>query len=718
MASLVCGRCRHEHPLGARICDVCGSKIFPLELKRAMGRNPYYWLQGTAVGQMAPFFAVGVLLAAGALLTPALTAWRQLLLDFGLVGLVTLGVTFPLMKGHYDFSAGTVAGLAACTAAVLSPFGYGAAIAGALAAGAVIGLVNGYFAGWTRLPSAMVTVMTGAIALQLTLHLTGRTELAVTDPFLLSIAETDVGGVPVILTLFLLALVAARVLFNQPTFTPVGSAQSRLQAATRSSSESVLLSFLVSGLAAGLAGVLIASSSLTLIGSSGQMVWMLTPLTAALIGGGSVTTGTGNLRTATIGAAAIALVNWLVAQLRMPIAGPLVETPLLVAGLLSDRWKGMTWYMIAQARRGNLLALPDDMQLPMVVRVWRKTNWPVRLAGAAGMLAVAVGLYLYIGYYVVGRVPDGTAMLRDGAGVVMVTRDRTQTPVALREGETVRPGDMVTTGAGSRAMLRFADGTTMRLYPNSEIYVQDLQSSPTGGSVTQLSVRFGAFFAKVHKMVTRDSSFTVQTPVLTLGVRGTAFQMEVGQQAGNVQVGEGAVALSRKVAVEDHGLLHYMDDTRTVDAGNRADTAGGTLVRPLSRDELSGLQTTEQDLLAQARTKQLQTLHTRAYHGAWVFVVVFYFIFLLCLKPEPPSYISDVMAKRARVFEEQHVRTAADSPRAAALAQMYVRAGDLDAAREEIQGIIQNDPHSEYGEWAQRYWLQFERMRKQSGRAR
>ena len=94
MAGVVCGRCRHEHPLGARVCDACGSKIFALELRRAMGRNPWHWLQGTAVGQMAPFFFVALLLLAAALLAPPTAAWRQLLLNFGLVGLVTLGVMY------------------------------------------------------------------------------------------------------------------------------------------------------------------------------------------------------------------------------------------------------------------------------------------------------------------------------------------------------------------------------------------------------------------------------------------------------------------------------------------------------------------------------------------------------------------------------------------------------------------------------------------------
>lgn len=717
MASVICGRCRHEHPVGARVCDACGSKLFAAEMKRAMGKSPWLWFQGTAVGQMAPFFVVALLLLCGWLLGPPVAAWRQLLLNFGLVGMVTLGVTFPLMKGQYDFSAGSVAGLAACTAALLSPYGYGLAIAGALLAALLIGAINGYVVGRTRIPSAMVTVMTGAMALQLTLYATARTEMTVSSPFLQAIGETDIGGIPVILTLFILALAVSRVLFNQEAFTPVSSAQSPLQTAALTSAPSLLLSFLVSSLMAGLGGVLIACSSLAIIGSAGQMVWMLTPLTAALIGGGSVAAGTGNLRTATIGAATIALLNWLVHQLRMPIAGPIAETPLLVLGLMSDRWKNMTLYMIHQARRGNLLALPEEMQLPMMVRVWQRTSWPVRLAGALGLLAIAVGLYLYVAFYVVGRVPEGTVAVRAVMGVVQVTRYGSTATVALKEGDSLKPGDTVVTGGASRAFLRFADGSIVRVYPNSELYLQDLQNTATGTNVTALRMMVGAVFAKIHKLTTRDSSFTVTTPVLTLGVRGTAFQMAVDQARGNVAVGEGAVAITRQVAVQEQGLTRYLDDTRQVEAGKQAEAAENTVVRPLSGDDLRLLQATEQDLQKQAQEQQLKALHARAYRGLWVFAVILYLIFILCLKPEPPSYIFDVMSARAQVIAARHSgqRSATDSPQAAALAQMYLRAGDVDAARNEIQAIMEHDPNSEYGQWAQRYWLEFERIRKRPG---
>lgn len=717
MSTITCGRCRHDHPIGARVCEACGSKLFDMELRRAMGRNPYYWLQSTAVGQMAPFFAVGGLLIAGALLWPSTMAVRQLLLSFGLVGMVALGVTFPLMKGHYDFSAGSVAGLAACAAALVSPYGYGISIFVALAMGLLVGGINGYLVGRTRISSAMVTIMTGAVALQLAVYATSRLELTMAAPELQAVGETDVAGIPVVLSLFVVALLGSRLLFSHETFAPIGAAANRVQAASLASANNVMMSFLVSGLLGGLAGLLIASSTMAIIGPAGQMVWMLTPLTAALIGGGSVMAGNGNLRTATIGAATIATINWMVNQLQMPIAGPIVEAPLLVAGLLSDRWQNMTAYMIGQARQGNLLALPNELQLPMVIRVWRQVGWPARVAGALGMLTLFAVVYVYVAFYVVGRVPEGTAIIADSSGIVQVSRGSRGPLQAATDHQRLQPGDLVVTGRNGVALLRFPDSSEVRLFQNSEMVIKDLHSLQSGAVVTALGISAGSFFAKIRKMVSRESSFQVQTPLLTLGVRGTSFQLEVGQESGAVAVGEGAVSIKRPMAVDEgYGLKRYVEDERTVEAGKRAEAGEMTLVQPLTKLQSDQLAATEQDLVLRSRQKRLEALQTEAPRGLWVFLIAGYLIFILLLKPEPNRYVADVMAARAAFFQSKHDLTPADSPRAAVLAQMHLRAGNVDDARAAVKQIIEHDPNSEYGAWAQRFWIEMERQRRRRGR--
>lgn len=707
MSKVTCARCRHEHPVGARSCEVCGVALSPQAIRKAMGFNPLAWLRGTAVGQLAPFFLLALLLVGVWATGPSESSLRQLMLIFGLVGLVSLGATFPLLKRQYDFAAGPLAALTACLAALLSPYGALPAVLGAVGLGCLVGLLNGWLSAWTRMGSAMVTVITGVMALHLTLFLTGRMELAVTDPLLTALGDTNVVGVPVVLVLFVLALIAAKVLLRQATFWPVGGAPSATEAAARGSAECVLLAFMVSGIMAGLAGVLIASSGFTALGASGSMIWLLTPLAAALIGGASVAGGSGNLRTAVVGAGVVATTNWLTARLGMPTSGPIAEMPYLVVGLLADRWKNMTWYMIAQLRRGNLLALPAEMRLPMVLRLWRRTSWATRIVSLALILVIAGGLYLYVSLYVVTRVPEGTAVALNITGVAQVTRAGSATPEPLASGASLRPGDRVTVGRRSEALLRLCDGSQLRVYANSEIYITDLSSMPTGGNTTHLAVSAGSVFAKVRKLVNRQSSFTVESPVLTLGVRGTTFEMGVDQRRGRVAVGEGTVEVKRQFFATDAetGETRAVEDTQKLSERQALETERGRArlkLEFLQPQEVQRLQLQKWAIEQDNRLMYAQAIKSNTVQGLIFGLVVLYIAFLIYLRPEPPGYLPEILAKRAKEFEAIHKATPHDSSRSAALAQMYLRVGEVEKAEDELRAILEHDPKSDYGQWASR----------------
>jgi ribose/xylose/arabinose/galactoside ABC-type transport system permease subunit len=705
---VTCGRCRQEHEVGARICEGCGKPLFSGAIRRALGFSPVLWLKATAVGQMAPFAVVALLLLGGLALHPSDLGWRQLMLCYGLVGLVTLGVTFPLLKGHYDFAAGPLAGLAACCAALLSRFGAVPAIGGALLVGCSVGLLNGWVIGRTRLSSAMVTIVTGSIALQLTLFYTSQSDLVVTQPLLTTLGEASVAGVPVILSLFLVALIVAKMLLSRHTFWPIGMAPSRAEAAARSTPPQVLLCFLVSGLMSGIAGVLIASAGLAAMGLRGQLLWVLTPVAAALVGGASVASGTGNLRTVMIGAAVIAVTDWLCLQLRMPIAGPVVETPYLVVGLLGDRWKDMTWYMIKQARLGNLLALPDDLLLPMIVGFWRKPSWVKTVVLMVALMVVSGSIYIYIAFSVAHKVPEGTAVVSRVSGEVQATPAGTNTPAPVRTGDTLRPGDLLTAGKGAEALLRFHDGSEVKLYPETEMRVAELSADVSGATVTRLNVAKGTFFARVRKLITRNSSFTVETPVLTLGVRGTAFKVEVGQDQGQVAVGEGQVEVSRELEFSDAdtGKVRKLNDTRKADAGQAIEAkerTEGSIVRELKRDEAASLRQDSNELTAEKKRSLLHIAKSGGMPFVWLLVAALYVYFIFVYaKPAPNEFLFDIIRRRTVELEKIHNPTAADAPRLLSLAQMFLRVGQLEKAQEHIQKIIEVDPNSEYGRWALR----------------
>lgn len=83
-------------------------------------------------------------------------------------------------------------------------------------------------------------------------------------------------------------------------------------------------------------------------------------------------------------------------------------------------------------------------------------------------------------------------------------------------------------------------------------------------------------------------------------------------------------------------------------------------------------------------------------------IIILYLAFLIYLKPEPPGYLPEILAKRAAEFEAVHRATPYDSSRSAALAQMYLRAGDAEKADAELRNILEHDPKSDYGQWASR----------------
>jgi D-xylose transport system permease protein len=118
----------------------------------------------------------------------------NLVLQIAAVGTISIGVTLILFLGEIDLSVGAVSGLCAAVMAVLSvKHGWAAvpAIGAALAAGAVIGLLNGFFVTYFQIPSFVVT-LAGLLAWQgALLQVLGSTgTVNLTDPKIVGLAGT------------------------------------------------------------------------------------------------------------------------------------------------------------------------------------------------------------------------------------------------------------------------------------------------------------------------------------------------------------------------------------------------------------------------------------------------------------------------------------------------------------------------------------------------
>jgi hypothetical protein len=81
---------------------------------------------------------------------------------------------------------------------------------------------------------------------------------------------------------------------------------------------------------------------------------------------------------------------------------------------------------------------------------------------------------------------------------------------------SLQPGDQVNVGDGSSATITFADGSKVKLGPNSSFVLQSINSTQSW-----LKLLYG----KIHVFLSND--FNVRTPTAVLAVRGAEFVVEV-----------------------------------------------------------------------------------------------------------------------------------------------------------------------------------------------
>ncbi len=116
---------------------------------------------------------------------------------------------------------------------------------------------------------------------------------------------------------------------------------------------------------------------------------------------------------------------------------------------------------------------------------------------------------------------------------------------AAQKGDRLVDGTVVATGDKSFALLRFADGQIVALKSNSEFRIDQYRYAPKDGGAGVIAFSAGrgglrAITGLIGK--TNPSSFKLETPAATIGIRGTSFDVMLGSTY--VRVNEGGVELS------------------------------------------------------------------------------------------------------------------------------------------------------------------------------
>ncbi len=185
-------------------------------------------------------------------------------------------------------------------------------------------------------------------------------------------------------------------------------------------------------------------------------------------------------------------------------------------------------------------------------------------------------------------------------GSLSVTRSR-QPAQALRVNDPVAPGDEIVTGENSEALIRAADGSTVRIYPDSRVVYSE--QSPDISEFLHLF--FGSIKVHIERLSGRPNPQKLTTPTAVIAVRGTTFSVFVDDtDATLVAVGEGLVAVASVSAPSDEVLLGPGQRT-WVRPGQRPAVAQ----RFRGRSERAGL-AAGAGTAASSRTSSASTMHS------------------------------------------------------------------------------------------------------------
>jgi ribose/xylose/arabinose/galactoside ABC-type transport system permease subunit len=223
-----------------------------------------------------------------------------------MLGLVALGMTFVILTGGIDLSAGALVAVAGIAAAFLSRYGAGVATLGSILVTCAIGAGNGVLITRGRIPpfiaTLCMTIAARGVALAVTAEEAVRIDRAATG--LRWLGRGYLGPFPVPVTAFVLAFTVSWVLLTHTAFGrrvyAIGDNAEAARAMGSNEGSVLIPVYAISGALAGMAGLILASR----LGMGHPVAgtgWELDAIAAVVVGGTLLTGGAGGVGSTVIG---------------------------------------------------------------------------------------------------------------------------------------------------------------------------------------------------------------------------------------------------------------------------------------------------------------------------------------------------------------------------------------------------------------------------------
>ena len=99
----------------------------------------------------------------------------------------------------------------------------------------------------------------------------------------------------------------------------------------------------------------------------------------------------------------------------------------------------------------------------------------------------------------------------------------------VKDGDLVYRGDVVATGTDGKISLVFADGTAFNVSSNARMELNEFVYNPDGKSNSSMFSLLKGTFTFVAGKIAKTGSMRLDTPVATMGIRGTTPHVIVSE---------------------------------------------------------------------------------------------------------------------------------------------------------------------------------------------
>lgn len=240
--------------------------------------------------------------------------WMDILRQTSINGILAVGMTYVILTRGIDLSVGSILAFSGLCSAMVAVQGYGllAALSAGMFAGAVMGVLNGFMVANLSIPPFVATLGMLSVGRGLTFILNDGSPVTDLPEAYLALGTGKLGPIGMPIVIFAIVALFFWLVLKYTTYGRYVYAVGGNEKSARTSGIGVrkvtFSVYVISGLLAGLAGIVLSARTTSALPQAG-VSYELDAIAAVVIGGTSLSGGTGSIVGTLFGALLIGVIN-------------------------------------------------------------------------------------------------------------------------------------------------------------------------------------------------------------------------------------------------------------------------------------------------------------------------------------------------------------------------------------------------------------------------